>query len=173
MTIAQIIDNGKDSEFTSIVAQIKGGLFGGGLYKANPLHIYCVRKSVEWLYDLDPDDDTLTATSNYLQAISIMYWIPKANANGAAGSGVAPVVTGNILPQPYDFEVTGSSYIIAGQSQKTINAFIGYNITFDRNNVPQSQVNMGGSYFSWNPNTGNFQVFPEAATSELFTITPV
>jgi hypothetical protein len=175
MTIAQIIDNAKDAQFACLAAIQRGGVLGAGLSQKTTRLIYYTRKAVERVFDLDANEDTLTGTSNYLQAISIMYWQPNKNTDGMLGSGTAPIVTGNILPTPYDFEVTGGSFIIAGQSQKTINAFIGYNVTFNRNNIPQSQVDLGGgsSYYTWNPNTGNFQIFPAAATGELFTITPV
>lgn len=173
MSITTIINGAKDAQFVTSGIRIKGGLFNSGLPNYLPRLIYCVRKSVERLFDLDPSDETLTVTSNYLKSISVLYWKPQSGLVGLGGGGVAPVVPGNLSPQPYDFEVTGSSFIIAGQSAKTINAFIGYNVTFNRNNIPQSTVDMGGSYYSWNINSGLFVCYPAAVSGELFTITAV
>lgn len=173
MSIQSIINGAKDAQFVTSRIKIRGGLFNKGLPNYLPRLIYCVRKTVERQFGLDPNDDTLTVTANYLKAISVLYWLPQSGLVGVGGGGVAPVTPGNLSPQPYDFEVTGSSFIIGGQSAKTINAFIGYNVTFNRNNIPQSTVDMGGSYYSWNPNSGLFVCYPAAIEGELFTITAV
>ena len=175
MSVETIINNAKDAQYITDIIRISGRLYNKGMMDRLPRIIYCTRKSVEWLFDLDPDDNTLTATSNYLQTISIQYWLPCASQSniGGGGGGVVPVTAAPSTPNPYDFEVTGGSFIIAGQAVKTINSFIGYNLSFTRNNIPQSTVNMGGSYFSWNKNSGLFQCFPEAASGELFTLEPI
>lgn len=172
MSFTNIIARAKLSQIISNLGKNNGMLYTMGQPNNLTRLLYCVRKDIERIYELDPSEESLTATTNYLQSLCVAYGLPVREIQGGGG-GIAHIVSGIILPSPYDFEVTGSSFIIAGQSQKTINAFIGYNITFDRNNIPQSTVNMGGSYFSWNPSTGNFQVFPEAGSGELFTITPV
>jgi hypothetical protein len=175
MSVQTIINGAKEAQYVTDIIRASGRLFNVGMTDFLPRLIYCTRKSVEWLFDQDPNDDTLTATSDYLLAISVLYWSPETSISNASGggAGVAPVVSAPNSPLPYDFEVTGSSFIIGGQSVKTINSFIGYNIIFTRNNIVQSTVDTGGSYYSWNLNSGLFVCFPAAASGELFTITAV
>lgn len=91
---------------------------------------------------------------------------------GTGGGTVVPINPG-ANPTPLEFEVTASSsFIIDGQSTATIVGFIGYNLLFVRNNVPQSIVDNGGSYFSWNKTSGVFVCTPAANTGELFQLYP-
>ena len=91
---------------------------------------------------------------------------------GTGGGSVVPINPG-ATPNPIEFEVSLSgSYIIDGQSTVTITSFIGYNLLFVRNNVPQSIINTGASYFSWNKTTGVFTCSPAAVTGELFQLYP-
>jgi hypothetical protein len=120
-------------------------------------------------------DENLIKTANYL------YWLCGGyalTAQGISGTGsVSPIASAPSAPPPYDFEVTNTSFIIAGQSNKTINAFIGYNIQFYRNGQLQSIVNTGGTYYTWNSVTGLLTLFGnpsgEAQTGEVFQIYPV
>jgi hypothetical protein len=90
---------------------------------------------------------------------------------GVGGGSVVPI-NPSATPTPLDFEVTASSFISEGQSSVSIPNFIGYNLLFVRNNVPQSIVDLGGSYFSWNKTTGIFTCYPAAAAGELFQLYP-
>jgi len=115
-------------------------------------------------------DENLRKCANYL------YWLCGGYALTAQGisgeGGVAPIVANFDLPAPYDFTVTNTSFIIAGQQSKSIPNFIGYNILFIRGGIVQSQNDQGdgSSYFTWNSNTGLLNVYPEAALTELFLI---
>ncbi len=116
-------------------------------------------------------DENLIKTANYL------YWLCGGyalTAQGISGTGsVSPIASAPSAPPPYDFEVTNTSFIIAGQSNKTINAFIGYNIQFYRNGQLQSINNTGGTYYTWNSVTGLITLFGEAQEGEIFQIYPV
>lgn len=90
---------------------------------------------------------------------------------GTGGGSVIPINPG-ATPNPIEFEVTTSSFMVNGQSTVSIPTFIGYNLLFVRNNVPQSIVDMGASYFSWNKVTGVFTCYPAANTGELFQLYP-
>lgn len=90
---------------------------------------------------------------------------------GVGGGSVVPINPSS-TPVPLDFEVTGSSFISSGESAVIITDFIGYNLLFVRNNVPQSIIDMGGSYYSWNKTTGAFTCYPAATSGELFQLYP-
>ncbi|MGL4185341.1 MAG: hypothetical protein ACRCR4_06135 [Thiotrichaceae bacterium] len=175
LSISEIIENAKVAQYVCANQIARAGIWGGGIPSYLPKLIYDVRKTVERTYDLDSSDESLTATANYLYAISVKYFKTNTEPLQGSGGGIAPVTPGTIMPEPYDFYVTTSSFIISGQSAKTITRFVGYNIVFNRNGVPQSTVNPGdgGSYYSWNPNTGLFQFWGEAIEGELFSINPV
>lgn len=170
LTVSQTIQIAKISQYLSTNDIAKSGLYAGGMDIRLPRKIYMVRKNVEGLYDLAPNDTTLTATANYLYALCGKYGLAAQNITGTGGA-VSPVNPAN-APEPYDFEVSGSSFIADGESTKTITAFIGYNLLFIRGNIPQSQTNQGGSYFSWDRDTGEFESFPAAFTGELWQLYP-
>lgn len=90
---------------------------------------------------------------------------------GTGGGSVVPINPG-ATPNPIEFEVDASSFMVNGQSSVYIPSFIGYNLLFVRNNVPQSIINTGASYFSWNKITGLFTCNPAAVTGELFQLYP-
>lgn len=132
--------------------------------------IYMTRKDVEYEYAQDPTSDNLYSIANYLLALCGVYLFKAQEVTGNGGS-ITPIVPGgSSTPVPYDFIVSGSSFIIAGQSLKTITSFIGYNIQFFRGNVIQTTVSTEPSYYTWDSATGTFQCFPEAQSGELFQL---
>ena len=74
-----------------------------------------------------------------------------------------------------EFKVTTTSFIVAGATAKLINGtdiynFVGYNLIFIRNGVPQNSINSGGTYFTWDKVTGLFTVIGGAELDETFQI---
>jgi len=115
---------------------------------------------------------TSRGVANYLYWMCGKFAIEgQAIINGAGGGTVIPVNPGN-TPNPIEFEVTSTSFMVNGQSSVVIPTFIGYNLLFIRNNIPQSIVNMGASYYTWDKVTGTFTCNPAASTSELFQLYP-
>lgn len=112
--------------------------------------------------------------ANYLYWLCGKFQIEGQFIIMGAGGGTVLPINPTTFPNPIEFEVTNSSYMVDGQDTKTITEFINYNLLFVRNNVPQSIVNMGGgsSYFSWNKVTGVFTCFPAATSGELFQLYP-
>lgn len=110
--------------------------------------------------------------ANYLYWMCGKFQIEAQFIIQGVGGGIVSVLNPFATPNPLEFEVDGSSYVIDGGSSATFTQFIGYNILFMRNNIPQSIVNNGGSYFSWNKTTGQFSISPAAYTGELFQIYP-
>ena len=169
LTVAQIINIAKISQYLALNDIANGGLWGKGQDLELPQKIYNIRKSIEYWYYLDPSDTTLTPTSNYLLSLCGKYYLEAQNIifNSNSVSTVSSI--GN--PQPYQFIVNSSdSFILSGESTKTITAFVNYNLFFVRNNITQSTVDNGGTYFSWTPSTGTFICYPAAAEGELFQL---
>lgn len=148
----------------------KGGLNGGGIDLRLAKKIKNISESIEYIYNLDNSDSTLFATGNYLLALCMPYVFKAVSISGSGGV-IAPVTpdVGN-TPAPYQFEVSGSSFIVTGQSSKTISNFVNYNLIFVRNNITQSVVDNGGSYYSWDKTTGLFTCTPAAQETELFQL---
>lgn len=175
LTVAQKITIAKISQYLCSIDIEKSGLFGGGVDELLPLKLYNIRKSVENQYILDPSDTTLTATSNYLYALCNKYAL-MAQSIVLGSGGSVPGTVATVSPTPYQFTVDAStSFMINGQSSKTITAFIGYNLIFVRNNITQSTINQGGgsAYYGWDKSTGIFSCSPAAVTTELFQLIPV
>ncbi len=170
LTVLQIINIAKVSQYLATIDIAKGSLWGGRLSPSTPRVLYMERKAVEWLYNLDPNNSTLPLTANYLYSLCRGYNLKARSVTGSGGS-ISPVVPGT-MPNPIEFIVSGSSYIPTGGSVKTITTFIGWNLLFIRNNVAQSTVNNGGTYFNWSKTTGAFEMFGAAAEEELLQFYP-
>jgi len=170
-SVSQIINIAKISQYLCANDIDKKGIYGGGQDLSLPRKIYCVRKNVEWLFSLSSTDTSLIQTSNYLYALCAPYNQQAINMLAISGGSISPVSPIN-SPEPYDFEVTSSSFIVDGQSVKNIPLFRGYNLLFIRGNIPQSQVNIGGNYFTWDKNTGDLQIFGAAQLGEIIQLYP-
>lgn len=170
LTPTQIINIARVSQYLAGDDVAKGVLWGARKIPTSDRILYMERKAVQWMNNIDPTNSTLQLTSNYLYSICRGYNLNALAITGSGGS-VSPVVPGT-MPSPYEFVVTGSSFIIDGQSSKSIPTFVGWNLLFIRNNIPQSQVDTGGSWFTWNKSTGILEIVGAAATDELFQLYP-
>ena len=117
-------------------------------------------------------NSSLEKISNYL------YWRCGRYAlvaQGISGEGSIAPITASItnVPNRLDFIVSATSVIVTGQTTKTFADFIGYNIIFSRNGLVQSTTDTGGSYYSWNANTGLLTLINgEAQEGDQFLIIP-
>lgn len=142
--------------------------------------IAVVADAVRWKYDGDPTNTTLRGTANYL------YWLcgkfgleAQFILDGISGGGgsVTPVTPGG-TPDPLEFVVTRNdetgTVMFRGQSQLLVPQFVGYNLLFIRNNIPQSILDLGNgtSFYSWDKTTGLFTCNPAAYDDELFQLYP-
>lgn len=171
-TVPQIIEIAKISQYLSAQDVSKGALFGPRISPSTPIVLYCERKAVEWLYDLDPTADSLTLTANYLYSLCRGYNLKAQSITGGGGSIVPPVPANQPLPLQFIVAASGTTFI-DGQTSVTLTSFIGYNLLFSRGGIPQSTVSTEPSYYSWNRSTGLLTISPQAYTGELFQIYPV
>lgn len=169
LTVAQIINVAKISQYLAANDIAKGSLFGKRKIPITPQVLYMERKAVEWLYNLDSTDSSLTLTANYLLSLCRGYNLQAANISGSGGT-VSPISPAT-PPTPYQFLVTSSGNLInTGDSSVTITAFIGFNLLFSRNGIPQSTISTENSYYSWDRSSGLFTISPSAIVGELFQI---
>lgn len=172
LTVQQIINIAKISQYLSKIDVAKGAMFGKRIAPSTPIVLYMERKAVEWMYNLDPTNSSLPLTSNYLYSLCRGYNLQAQGITGGGGS-VSPVTPGT-SPSPLQFIVDAStSFMIDGQSSVTITQFIGFNVLFARGGIPQSTVITEPSYYTWNKTTGLFTISPQAFTGELFQIYPI
>jgi hypothetical protein len=174
LTVAQKLNIASICEYIISNAIQKGGLYASGIDLLLPQKIYNIRTTIQYLYELDPSDTSLQSTTNYLYAMCGRFALAAqsvlqiagtiAGTSGAAGS-----------PDPYQFTVAASgTFLIDGQSSKTITAFIGYNLLYVRGAITQYEVNDGsGSYYSWVKGTGSFTTYPAVVTSEIIGLFPI
>jgi hypothetical protein len=69
----QVIRIAKVSQYLAENDIDKKGLYGGGMDLLLPKKLYCVRKNVSWMYEMNPSDSSLQATTNYLLALCGKY----------------------------------------------------------------------------------------------------
>lgn len=124
MTVQDIINIAKISQYLCVNDIRQKGLYGGGVDLLLPRKLYCVRKNVEWLYNLDSSDESLTSTSNYLYSLCGKYALAASQISCSGGS-VSP-----INPNPsYVFAILQASVangdMTAGQSTLQSDDLIG------------------------------------------------
>lgn len=96
-TVSEIIDIAKVCQYLSYVDILRSKTYNGTVDKQLPRKLYCVRKSVEWMYNLDPDDETLIGTAKYLYALCAPY---NAQAAIIAATGSGGVIVNPTTGQP-------------------------------------------------------------------------
>jgi hypothetical protein len=117
-TVAQIINIAKIAQYIAGNDVANGSLFGPRLIPISPRMIYMERVALEWMYDLDASDDTLTKTANYVYALCRGYNL-KAQAVSINTSGVVVQAigqTGYVYNVLYKIVGTDSDAPTAGTS---------------------------------------------------------
>ena len=174
LPVTTILQCGKVAQYlaSNDIAK-QNGLFNGALNPMLPILIYMERSIVQWQYDINPTDTTLTESANYLWQLYGKYGKAALNivVNGSTGGGVIP--SSGTAPTPLQFVVSGSSIIPAGSSSVTIASFIGFNLLFSRGGVNQTTIDTEQSYYTWNRTTGAFSCYPSAFTDEVFQLFPI
>lgn len=97
LTVAEIIEIAEISQYLAHVDIRNKNIYYGTLDLKLPQKLYAIRKNVEWLYDLDPTNDTLISTANYLYALCAPY---SAEAQAIANAGSGGVVVNPATGQP-------------------------------------------------------------------------
>lgn len=171
-TIDEIIDLGDVSTYLSLKYQDDGKLFGAKLDGVSPKSIAMVTDALRWQYESLPEDENLRKVANYLYWMCGKFQVEAQFILQGAGGGIVNILNPFVAPAPLEFIVSESTAVADGDTTANFTEFIGYNILFIRNNVPQSVINNGGSYFLWNKTTGEFTISQAAYTGELFQIYP-
>lgn len=172
LTVADILNIARISEYIATLDVAKGALDGRRVVPETPQVLYNERKAVEYWYNLSPNDSSLVETSNYLYSLCRGYNLQAQQIAGTGGT-ISPVNPSQI-PNPYIFEVSATSLVPTGATSATIPAFVGFNLLFVRNGIPQSTLNLNGdSYFSWNKNLGLLTIHPAAIEGEIFQLYPI
>lgn len=172
-TIPQYIQFGKATEFLMGNYEADGVIWGQRIIqKGSPVLVNIVTDALRGQYEGQPNDSTLEGVAQYLLFLCGMFQLQARSISGGGGS-VIPV-PGGIMPDPIEFVVNDTtSPIITGGSTLIIPQFRGFNLVFGRNDIIQSQVDNGGTYFRWNKVTGLFQCFGVAQLDDLFSLNPV
>lgn len=173
-TVARILELADVSCMLANNRTAKGALFGQAVDPKLPITIYMVYKVLKTVYDKDPEYTGVRVVADYLYELIVKYAFKSAAiVDNNTGGQIAPP-SGVTVPNPYDFEVSDSSFIATGESSVTISQFIGYNVNFSRNGVMQNTTNLGdgSTYYSWNLVTGLFTIYGAATAGELFRIMP-
>lgn len=87
-TVSEVINIAKASQFLATIAINRGGLYWGGIDRLLPRKLFNIRKDIEWLFGLDPSNDTLTKTANYLYALCAPFSALAQIVVAAGGGGI-------------------------------------------------------------------------------------
>lgn len=98
-TVSNIIDIAKLSQAYCLLEIKKQGLYGGGIDLKLPRKLYNIRRSIEWLFSIDPTNSTLQGTANYLYALCAPFNL-KAEYVISQGSGGTPVTPIGTIATP-------------------------------------------------------------------------
>lgn len=175
LSYSDIIAVAKISQYLAENDVLKGSLFGARVAPDTGRILYCERKAVEWCYNLDSADDTLTLTTNYLYSLCRGYNLRAQRIYASSGGGSVSPADVASAPTPIQFNVGAATAIITDATSGVISTFVNYNLLFVRGGVPQTTVNEGGgaTYYSWDKVTGTLTVSPAAIAGELFQLYPI
>ncbi len=141
------------------------------------IKLYNTRKDIEYAIAQNADADILYSIANFGYSLCGQYVFAAQAATGSGGS-VTPV-NPTLLPDKIEFEVSVSSFIAAGATSKQFpSSWIGFDILFNRNNIPQSVINQGSVYYSWDKATATLNLladtspFGAAQLTEIFQFYP-
>jgi hypothetical protein len=110
-SVADIIDIARLSQVYAANDIAKKGVYGGGIDRRLPQMLYIERKAVEAVYALDPTDDYLRFTANYLYALCGPYGLRAAYALDSGSSGtVAPATPPTGFTFVYLIPITGPDF---------------------------------------------------------------
>lgn len=148
---------------------------GGNIDTDLDMKLLMTRLDCEYEYAQDPASDNLFSMCNYLLSLCGVYLFEAITATGGGTvTPINPITPVVAVPDPYFFAVDSStSFIITGETSKTITDFIGYNLVFVRNGITQTTVTSEPSYYSWDRSSGLFTFSPASAETELFGLIPV
>lgn len=180
LTIEQIIAVGDVSIYLSSNDNSKGALFGKRLAApVSPVEIAMYTDALRWGDEIDGDDVDNTVllrqTANYCLWNYGKYGQEAQYIISGSGGGTVQPSGSSTRPQPLDFIVSASSIIPTGGSGLTIPSYVGWNLDFFRNNIPQNTTDVGdgSSYYNWNRLTGTFSCVPAANENEIFRLSPM
>lgn len=180
LTIEQIIAVGDVSIYLSSNDNSKGALFGKRLAAPiSPVEIAMYTDALRWGDEIDGDDVDNTVllrqTANYCLWNYGKYGQEAQYIISGAGGGTVQPSSPAFRPLPLDFIVSASSVFATGSTGGTIPQFAGWNLDFDRNNIPQNTTDRGdgSSYYSWDRTTATVFFSPALQDDELVRLTPV
>lgn len=147
LTVLQKINIAKLSLTYASVDILQSGLNGGGIDLNLPRKLYCIRKNVEWLYNLSNSDSTLTATGNYLMSLCGKYSLAANNNIGGSGGTVSPV-TPSTPSGIYPFIITSANFQPDGVSYNNAE-IVGSNLTIFVNEYAQQWLLASPTTFNY------------------------
>lgn len=113
LSVLDKINIAKISEYLCLNAVDKKGLYGGGVDLQLARKIYNIRKSVEWLYGYDPQDDTLEGTSNYLYALCAPFNLEATKIYNAYSGGGTIVTPTGVMSITTPIRITEADFVDA------------------------------------------------------------
>lgn len=179
-TIAEVVERGYASISLSANYNSKASLFKGGtLNPKAPVVIMLVTYALDWGNEGGAQtEQSLRSTANYDIWLMGMFGAQAAILIAGGGGGSVTPITPGGNPAPYIFEVSDSSFIETGESVKQFpSTWVGREILFFRGTVLQSDINTGGTYYSWDSLNAILTLLPsgasgQASVGELFQIYP-
>lgn len=173
LTIAETIVIGDISVALMSNDVTRGSLFGERKVNDNAVILLAyVTDALRWHNEDFPSDTTLRGVANYTRWLCGSYGI-EARAGSTGGGSVVPITPRILTPSRQDFYATDSTLLVIGQSSAVFTNWIGYNLQFERGNVPQATANNGtDSYFTWNKTTGAFFCYGAVTDGELISLIP-
>lgn len=113
-TVSDILEQARVAEYLAQVQLNSDNLFSGTLDKRLPKMIYTERLSVQWAYNRNPNDSSLTATVNYLIWIMGRFRLMAIGIiSGGSGGGIITPIQPPIVNEKYLIPISGADFATA------------------------------------------------------------
>lgn len=157
-TPADIIDLAKLSQMYAANAKSRGDLFAAELSPKLFRILYVERKSLEWMYDLDPTNSTLQNVANYVYRLCGRFGLKAAGVLGGGPGGgtvITPITPGSMgISFEYLIPIRASDFFSATEYRDS--RIAGKQVEVFWKNIPNYQSSFGWQLI-YTPN--GFEVF--------------
>lgn len=108
LTFADKIKIGYLSAYLANVESLKASLFGAKLDPRLPLMLQMETEAVDWMYQLSPNDSSLTSTVNYLYELCGGFAAKSTTILTSGGGAVTPIAANGYIYTSVAYVVTST-----------------------------------------------------------------
>jgi hypothetical protein len=167
-TVPEIIDIAAVSQMLAANAIYKRGLFGGGIDRRLPRLLYMERSAVEYIYGLDPTEENLRNTANYVYALCGEFGLRASYLiNSSTGGSVAGITDSSSSQEVWN-NIVVTSADFADATNYNNSDLVGVAVRIFANDINQRYLIQGTE---WNYTANGIEILIDGFDSTAYDYT--